>query len=535
MTVPRDAAEVLEDHVTLEIESIDRMYLNLYVPILQRPAGAAYFWIHHRGLRFASSSPMGQMTRAFVRSIERYAEREEIDVVRFAKGQRKDEVAREYLAKFPDREGVLFIGKAQEKAAVVRTEGRVHPTTGQRYPWLVKSTAMINHYYFYCVDRDFGPFFVKFCSYFPYNGKVCLNGHEYLKRQLEAEGIAYEPLDNGVLSCENPDRAQELCEGLSAEKIDALVRKWLRRLPHPFTAEDRQARFRYDVSILQSEFALTQVLDRPLTGRIFFEQVMRDNLDLGRPDRVQLVFERRVVRRTPGRFRTRILIDGVIPTLYIDYKRTRVKQYHKEGRALRTETTVNNTRDFEIGKRLKNLPALREVGFQANRRLLHVQRISHDACLGEDTLQGLRRPVEVGKQRGSALRSGDPRVLALLAVLVMFRLLPRGFANKDLRQHVAPLMGRRPEQVKPGQMTYDLRRLRLHGLIERIPHTHRYQVTDLGFRVALFLTRSYSRLLRPGLSALLAQEPPTAIPLRRAFDRLDQEINKAWETQQIAA
>ena len=219
---------------------------------------------------------------------------------------------------------------------------------------------MPNHYYFYCVDRDFGPFFLKICSYFPYNAKICLNGNEYLKRQLDREGIAYEALDNGLLSCEDPERAQAICDDLSASKIDALARKWLRRLPHPFPADDRRAGYLYDISILQAEFSLTQVLDRPVTGRIFFEQVIRDNIDLGRPDRIQLVFNRRVTKRTPGLFRTRVITEGVIPSLYVDYKHTRIKQYHKEGRALRTETTINDTRDFAIGKRLQNLPALRE-------------------------------------------------------------------------------------------------------------------------------------------------------------------------------
>jgi hypothetical protein len=157
----------------------------------------------------------------------------------------------------------------------------------------------------------------------------------------------------------------------------------LRKLPHPFTAKDRQAGYRYQISILQAEFSLTQVLDRPVTGRVFFEEVIRENLDIGRPTQVQLIFDRRVSRRTPGRFRTRVITDGVVPSLHVDYKNSRIKQYHKEGRALRTETTINNTRDFGIGKLLKNLPTLRQVGFQANRRLLDVQTVSHDCSLGE--------------------------------------------------------------------------------------------------------------------------------------------------------
>jgi hypothetical protein len=145
------------------------------------------------------------------------------------------------------------------------------------------------------------------------------------------------PLDNGILSCAHPQRLQQICDSLSAAKIDALLRKWLAKLPHPYTAQDRKAGHRYQVSILQAEFSLTQVLDRPQTGRIFFEEIIRENLDLGRPDQVQLIFERRVSKRTPGRFRTRVLTEGVIPSLHVDYKHTKIKQYHKEGRALRTE------------------------------------------------------------------------------------------------------------------------------------------------------------------------------------------------------
>ena len=165
-------------------------------------------------------------------------------------------------------------------------------------------------------------------------------------------------------------------------------------MPHPYTGRDRKAGYRYQLSILQAEFSLTQVLDRPVTGRVFFEEVIRENLDIGRPSQVQLIFDRRVSKRTPGKFPTRVITDGVVPSLHVDYKNTRIKQYHKEGRALRTETTINNTRDFGIGKLLKNLPALRQVGFQANRRLLDVQKISHDCSIGEDAFEGVVRPIE---------------------------------------------------------------------------------------------------------------------------------------------
>lgn len=348
MRLPRSAAEVLKNHVVLETESIDRMYLNMYVPHLQRDLGVVGFFRRHRRCPMISGTLMAPMTQAFVQRIESFAEARDLRIVQFEKGQRKEDVARECREAMSLEEGIYLVGKAQEKAPLWRTETRRDARTGGRYPWIVWSTAMVNHYYFYGVDTDFGPFFVKFCSYFPYTAKLCINGHEYLKRQLDKRGIAYEALDNGILSCAEPRTAQAICDGLSGDKIEALARKWLRLLPHPFSRRDRQAGYRYEISVRQAEFALTQVLDRSLNGRVFFEDVIRQNLDLGRPDQVALIFNRRISRRTPSEYRTRVVTREAIPSVHVEYKHSRIKQYHKEGRALRTETTINDARDFDV-------------------------------------------------------------------------------------------------------------------------------------------------------------------------------------------
>lgn len=279
-------------------------------------------------------------------------------------------------------------------------------------------------------------------------------------------------LDIRDAKLDDPRQLQAIGDGLSPEKIEALLRKWPRLPPHPYSAGDRKAGYRYQISILQAEFSLTQVLDRPVTGRVFFEEVIRENLGIGRPSQVQLIIDRRVSRRTPGKFRTRVITDGVVPSLHVDYKNTRIKQYPKEGRALRTETTINNTRDFGIGKLLKNLPALRPAGFPANRRLLGVQKLSHDCSIGEDAFDRVVRPTKVEGQRASALRCGDTRAQALFAVLVVFSLQLRGFTNPEMRALLAQLLGLDPANYPVGRMTYDLRRLRLHGSIERIPRRH---------------------------------------------------------------
>jgi hypothetical protein len=216
--------------------------------------------------------------------------------------------------------------------------------------------------------------------------------------------------------------------------------------------------------------------------------------------------------------------------LNVFYKNTRIKQYHKENRALRTETTINNSYDFGIGKRLCNLPKLREVGFAANRRLLDVEHISHDCILAEDAFQAINSPVAAGRQRASGLRFADPRVHALLHAVILFRQLAQGFRSSDLRQHLAALSGRDPQSISQSAIAYQLRRLRLHGLIERVPDSFRYRVTQFGLRAALFFTRAYNRLLRPGLAAALPSLRASDTTLKPAFDKIDQQIN-AWINQ----
>jgi hypothetical protein len=535
--------QLQSEHVVMELECIDRMYLNAYVPQLTTANGIAAFCRGYLGHQFASTKQAAAMTEKFVRSIHDFLKRERLELVRFQKGQRKDDVMQTRLRAFLKSgrtEGVVFVGVAQENARVPRTT-RIRGTHGGTIPWIIYSKQPVNQYYFYCYDRDFGPFFLKFCSYFPYVGKFCLNGHEYLKCQLQQRGIAFTALDNGLLACADIKAAQRIADGLSAVKINALFRKWLARLPHPYSPKDRRAGYRYDLSMLQVEFSLTQIWDRADHGRAFFEELIRENIDLGRPEQVQLIFGRKMRRKTAtdGRCRTRIVTAGVTPSLHVYYKNTHLKQYYKKlpdqaGGGLRTETTINDTYDFEVGRRLKNLDTLRGIGRAANRRVLEVERLSHDCQIGAAAFAKLQKPAEVDGQHAAALPFGQERVQALLLVLVMFCLQPEGFRNRQLRPLLAQLLNLAESQLSPGRMSYDLRRLRLHGLIERIPKTQRYRLTAFGLKTALFYSRVYQRLLRPGLSQLCDIKTHGSAPLAQAFATFHRTL-EIYIAEKIAA
>jgi hypothetical protein len=240
MKLPRTVADVLSDHVTFEVECIDRIYLNVWQPRLAYGGGVAGFFTGHRGNACASTALMDPMSKAFAAGIHRFIDSHGLELVPFAKGQRKDEVTQRLLASFTATEGVLEAGRAQEKSNVWRTQRR-HRPDGSSYAWLVRASAFINFFYFYCVDADFGPFFLKFSTYFPFTAKLCINGNEWAKRQAAKAGISFEALDNGFAACAGVPALQALCDSLGPAHIEALPRKWLKILPNPFTADDETA------------------------------------------------------------------------------------------------------------------------------------------------------------------------------------------------------------------------------------------------------------------------------------------------------
>ncbi len=531
---------LLREHVTLNVHCVDRLYLNGYVPRLQRPENLWWFLTEHRGWPVPSPQMIKRLTDDFVGSIEAFAAKHRIPVVRFQGAQRKEDVARQHLARFKRPEGVVMIGVAQEMVPGFRVyqKDRGRPRRRGQPPCFAfyRGQIHVNQYYFYLLDRDFGLSFIKFSSYAPFGVRVWVNGHEWAKRQLTRQGVRYQELDNGFFGCDAPDALQRVCDSFGADHVDRFFRRWLSRLPHPFTRRDREAHFRYQLSILQMEVSLTQVFDRPLHGREFFEEVIRDNLDIGRPDRVQLLFERRVTKQTPGRFRTRVLTDGVQPSLRFDYKHTRVKQYFKLGRALRTETTFNDTYDFEIGRNLGNLPRLLTLGRHINNRLLTLERVAHNCAIASKTVERIVLPTVDDGQRAPALRWGDPRTTALLSALCAFVIAPEGFTNRTLRDRVGALHDAGPAGYTQARMSYDLRRLRLKGLVTRLPNRHRYILTPLGRRVALFMTKSFSRLVRPVLHRVDPDLPVDASDeLRRAWLSCDRALDSAVAAARLAA
>ena len=536
-----DYSTLLRDHVTLKCRSIDRIFLQAYVPKLQSVGQVCIFLRWQRGFKIPSSAAFGKIGAEFVKAVNTFAKANRIPVVKFEKGQNKEEIARPYLeaAARDGKDRVVLIGIAQEKASVWRSwkakgqEKKPHP----HMEW-GRQMAFVNHFYFYLWDRDWGGAFWKTNAYAPFPIWLWLNGHEWAKRQLEKAGIAYQALDNGFRTCADPEALQKICDRLEPAAVKNFLWRWQARLPSPFTPADLRAGYIYELAFRQLEVSDTRVFDRPQAGRSWFESVIRDHLDVGRPDQVALIFDRCITRRTPGAFRTRVLIKGVDPTLCCYYKSSRLKQYFKEGRALPTETVICDSRDFGIGRRVcaRNWYALRAVGEAANRRLCDAE--AQDAQPAPDvvTFAKVTRPSTTDDGLyAPGLRFGDPRVMAILASLVGFCHLFTGFTNAQLVERASVL---RDSPYTARHATYDLRRLKRKGLILKLPHSHRYQLTTLGRSIAVLFTKTYGPVLAPGLAVLdprLPEDLAKRSPLARAWHQLQKTLDEFVDKALVAA
>ena len=527
---PVTTADILDGHVSLDLECLDRIYLNGYVPSLQC-GGQVVAFLAHRGFPIPSPAVVGRIGDRFRQAVRSFADNNQIPMVIFRKGDRKVEIMTPYLTRQAKtgRSGVAAIGWAQEFQRVATCTTTPARNGGAPHFGWGRADRRVTCYYFYVWDEQFGPGFIKIGSYLPYPIKVWLNGHEWAKRQASMAGIGWTGLANGFASCDDPVALQAICDRLGPADVQAFFDRWLDRLPLPLDDGDLVAGYWWELSMRQIETSRTIVFDQPRHGRMFFEALVADNLDLGRPEQVELIFGRRILPSTPGVFATRVVTRGVDVTINTGYKHSRIKEYFKQGRALRIETVINDTTDLGVKRRLVHLPELQTKARDVNRRMLHHEHVGQGCVLASPAFERIAQPSVTDGRRAPALRFGDPRVQALAGALAVTAHLIGGLTHKSLRPLVEALLG---QPYSRSRCSYDLRRLRLKGLIVRLEHSNTYVLTDDGQRFAIFYTKVYNRVLRP---LMAADQPPAPLQVRQALRILDHAVTDYIDNTRIAA
>ncbi|MGO9900170.1 MAG: hypothetical protein ACLP0J_10865 [Solirubrobacteraceae bacterium] len=415
-------SSLLADHVSLQVRSVDRLFLQGYVPRLMTEGQVIRFLLD-RGFPIPSPAMLGKIGRDYVNQINDYIVRNQIPTVKFVKGDVKEEIAREHFqqAEREDRYGVVMVGVVQERTSAWRGWRDGGPDGHPHFVYR-RQSIFPNSYYFYIRDPEWGPAFIKTIAYCPFPVWVYLNGNEWAKRQAAKHGIAFKPMDNAFASCENPAALARICASLSAADVWSFFEGWLERLPSPFTVEDRQRGYCYDLAFRQLE--ISDLTPAPLIGPPLAARGLRRRSRISSPlgvlTRSRSCSAAASPSRLRGRFRRRCSTPGSRPrSRQVHYRASKVKQYFKEGRALRTETTINDTHDFAIKRRVtpENWDALTAIGHQINDRLLQSQL---DACQCAPDATALERVVLPSTHDGlpaPGLRFGEPRTMALLACL----------------------------------------------------------------------------------------------------------------------
>ena len=522
---PVTVNDVLDGHVKLDLECLDRLYLHGYLGQLQ-VGGQVIQFLNHRGYPVPSPACLQQIGDAFRRRVASFAEANHIPVVALKAADRNIDVMRPYLERAAEtgRSQIAAIGVAQETQRVFLARKR--DTDPGKCPQFSfdKKDRRVTVYYFYLWDAGFGPAFIKACTYCPWPVKVWVNGHEWAKQQARNAGILFTELSNGFASCDDPAILQRICDALQPGTISVFFQRWLHRLPLPLGLADQKAGYWWELSMAQVEVSRTIVFAQPRHARSFFDALVTDNLDLGRPDTIEIIFGRQIrngrQRATQGTFKTKVITRGVDVTINAFYKHSRIKQYLKDGRALRVETVVNAPGDLGCQRRLHNLDELQARARAVNARLLHTERPGQACVLANPVFERIAHPtVDAAGRRATAMRFGDSRVQALAGALCVTLCAVTGITNRSLRALMTRLLG---APYGMNRASYDLARLRRNGLITRRPNTNTYDLTPDGLAFAIFYTKVHDRVLTPLFAAGQPQAPPQ---LRAALRTIEQLID----------
>jgi hypothetical protein len=521
--VPVSISEVLDGHVELDLDCLDRLYLHGYLAQLQ-VGGQVIQFLNHRGYPVPSPACLQQIGDAFRRRVASFAEANHIPVVPLKSGDRNIEVMQPYLDAVArsGRSQVAAVGVAQEMQRVFISRKRdTNPAKPPQFSF-DKKDRRVTVYYFYLWDAGFGPAFIKVCTYCPWPVKIWVNGHEWAKRQARKIGLGFTELSNGFAACDDPVALQRICDALQPGTIEVFFQRWMHRLPLPLSPADRQAGYWWECSMAQVEVSRTIVFSAPRHARAFFDALVTDNLDLGRPDTLEIIFDRQVrhgpQRSTQRTFKTKVITRGTEVTMNAFYRHSRVKQYLKDGRALRIETVINDAYDIGCQRRLHNLDDLQARARAINNRVLDTERAGQGCVLANPVFERIAHPsVSPDGRRATAMRFGDSRVQALAGALSVTLCAVTGITNRSLRALMTGLLG-----VPYGmtQASYDLARLRRNGLIIRRPHANTYDLTPDGLAFAIFYTKVHDRVLRPLFAAGQPQAAPELRPALRQIEHI---------------
>ena len=416
----------------------------------------------------------------------------------------------------------MVIVKAREPARIMMAIGdsktnRWHLQIANR--WVVQ-------YNFYINDRQWGRMFVRICPYLPFSARVCLNQHHWLANRMGEEGIAFKQCANAFMGCAKPERLQQLADSLTPWDLLSCGQKWLARLTPFFTAREReQAGCQHRLFFSQVEFCDNLIFRRRAALDKLGERLLDANRTIGQPNKITVIFGRRISRHYRGKLQTEIEdMDLPNPVIRSHYGNGFVKQYVRDHLILRTEAASNNVNDYGVNKSVQNLPALRNALSAINDNYLNVQQDIVETFIDRGQLRKLAEPTitPTGK-RIPGLKLDHPRQLALMHAVVRFAHIAGGnaFTTAELHPRVLAVLGCPAERYTLGSLRYDLAKLRAKGLVAKLPNSRRYRLLPQGYSICLIFLKLFERVYAPLTAGVLSPFTADARIDQQKWSQLD--------------
>ncbi len=519
------------DSIRFGYRCFDRILLNGLIQPFQQPERVIGFFNTYRDHQLVSRDALRDIASQFHNWVNNRAQTWGAPLLDAPAGRRDEFVEPYFKRAQPDE--VVVILKAREPARIMiaignKQDNRWHLQLAQR--WVVQ-------YNFYVNDRHWGRMFVRLCPYFPFSARVCLNQHHWLANQLRTEGLDFQQCANAFLKCRAPERLQELADSLTARDLSSCGEKWLVRFTPFFTAQERNhAGCRHRLFFAQVEYCDNLIFHRRAALDELGERLLDANRTIGQPDKLTVIFGRKITRRHRGQLQT-VIEDLHLPNPVIrsHYGHGFIKQYVRDHLLLRTEAATNNVRDYAVPKAIDNLPQLRQQQTAIVDNYLDVQQDILETFVDRGELRKLSQPtvLPTGK-RIPGLKLDHPRQLAVMQALVRFSHIAAGrtFSLAELHANVAAALDRSTADYRLSSLRYDLSKLRAKGLVEKIPHSRRYRLLSDGYRLCLVFLKLFERIYAPLTAGLLrpfladAQLPHQTLS---QLDRLYQRVAEALD------
>jgi hypothetical protein len=521
-----------QESIRFRYTCFDRILINVVVQLLQIPVNIVCFFRDQRQ-QDVDRQVLGGVARHYHHWVEQYAAQHRIAIVRpdDFEDERRENWTDGYFQNRPEPFGVGVILKSREGARIATAD------KGKVKPHIDLKNRFVEQYYFYLNDPDFGRAFFRICPYFPHNSRLCINGHEWLARQLTKEQIAFTQCGNAFVECANPLRLQALADQFSHEHIVPFAHRWLAQLVPTLTAAERRRQgYGFRLFVSQVEYCDNLIFHERAALDRLHERLLDANRTIGRPDRLAFIYGRRFTEKTVEGIKTRITdYEEINPVIRSEFKSSSIKQYVRDHVLLRTEGISNYTPNLGINKGIDNLPQLRDVLHRGTERYLEVQQDVMETFVDRGQLQQLQQPtVTASGRRIPGIKLTDQRLLAVMHALVCFRFLAglATFRTRDLLPSVAKALGTPAAPYRLSQLRYDLSKLLAKGFVVKVAGTHNYQFTPTGFRLSVVYLKLFHKLYAPLTAGLLAPFPgDTTLPddRRSQLDSLYAAVDRALQ------